>query len=211
VSELPLSEAIIWAERRSASAAAPDQLAAAVALAEELRDLSEELIGRFVARAREADSSWLTSAPRSASAAKRLTSASPRRLGRRPPRGPSASPRRAGGDGAGRHRDASLPPPVLGTEHVLLGLLAAATASRPSRSRVWASASASCATRSPSSSATATRQTVSATDRPATQAGARARPCEAKHSNHRYARSEHLLIAIAASDGVLRPDVVNFR
>jgi hypothetical protein len=204
VNDLPLSEAIAWAERRATSAAPPDQLAAAVALAVELRGVSEELIGHFVTRARQADSSWAdigdafgisrqAAHERFALASVPPASPWPERFA------PDAQAAMAQANVAKRHFRHQ----YLGTEHVLLGLLTAGD-------NLAATALARLGITEQN-----VRDAIAETIGYGETSGGvcdgivprlkraleRAR-AEAKHANHRLARSEHLLLAIIASDGV---------
>jgi hypothetical protein len=204
VNHLPLSEAITWAERRAPAATPLDQLAAAVAVAEELRGVSEELVGHFVTRAREADSSWAgigaafgisrqAAHERFAPTATPPATAWPERFA------PDARAAMAQADmemRRFRHQ-------YLGTEHVLLGLLTAgdslaATAlarlgidEQPVRDAIGRIIGYG-----------ETPEGVCHGIVPRLKRALERARAEAKHSNHRYARSEHLLLAIATSDGV---------
>jgi Clp amino terminal domain, pathogenicity island component len=204
VNDLPLSEAITWAERRATTPAPPDQLAAAVALADELRLVSEELIGHFVTRARQADSSWAD-----IGAALGISrQAAHERFALAPIPPAPAWPARFAPDAQAAMAQADTEMrrfrhQYLGTEHVLLGLLATGD-------NLAVTALAHLAVTEPAVR-DAIGEIIGYGETPdgvchgivprLKRALERAR-AEAKYSNHRLARSEHLLIAIAISDGV---------
>jgi hypothetical protein len=203
MNQLPLNEAIAWAERRAPSAEPLDQLTAAVAVAEELRDLSEDLIGHFVARARQADSSWAGIGE----AFGISRQAAHERFAQTGPV-PAAWPERFAPDAQAAMAQASSAAhhfrhQYLGTEHVLLGLLTAGD-----------SLAATALTRlgiSEQAVRDAIAEIVGYGETP-TGAAHRIVPrlkraleqarAEAKHAKHRCTGSEHLLLAIATGDGV---------
>jgi hypothetical protein len=203
VNQLPLSEAVTWAERRARSAEPLHLVAAAVAVAEELRGVSEELIGQFVARAREADSSWAdigtTFGISRQAAHERFAPTTP--TGANWPENFNADAQAAMGqaDTAMRHFRHQ----YLGTEHVLLGLLTAGDSlATTALTRLGVGEQG---VRDQIAEIIGYGETpdgvchgiVPRLKRALQHAGA-----EAKYSNHRYVRSEHLLLAIATSDGV---------
>lgn len=201
--ELPLSEAITWTEHRTPSSEPLDQLAAAVALAEELRGTTDELIGHFVARARDAGASWTDiggafGISRQA-AHERFAPSAPR---------PTAWPERFAPDAQAAMAQAGTAMrdfrhQYLGTEHVLLGLLTASDS-------LAATALAHLGVKE-QAVRDAIGDIIGYGDTPdgvchgivprLKRALERAR-AEAEHASHRTARSEHLLLAIAAADGV---------
>jgi hypothetical protein len=203
VSSLPLDEAILWAERRATAPEPLARLAAAAELADELREVSEELVGHFVARAREADCSWAGignafGVSRQA-AQQRFTTAAAR---------PTPWPERFEADAHAviaaaldemhrfRHN-------YLGTEHILLGLVRqqetlAGTALR--RLGLSEQAVRSAIEEIIGYGETPTSATHGIAPR-VKRSFERARR-EASNAKHRCAGSEHLLLAIATSDGV---------
>ena len=201
--ELPLSKAITWTERRSPSTDPLAQLAAAVALGEELRGTSDELIGHFVGRAREADASWTDIGAAfgiSRQAAHERFAPPTPAAGAWPERfAPDARAAMAHADAAMRHFRHH----YLGTEHVLLGLLTAGDS--------LAATTLAGLGVSEHMVRDAIGEIIGYGDTPdgichgiaprLKRALERAR-AEAKHAGHRTARSEHLLLAIAGVDGV---------
>jgi hypothetical protein len=201
INRLPLSEAITWAERRAPTAQPLDQLAAAITLAEELRGVSEELIGHFVTRAREADASW-------AGIGDAFGISRQAAHERFAPVDPAGWPERFAADAQAAMAQADTAMrdfrhQYLGTEHVLLGLLTTGD-----------NLAAAALTRlgiTEQNVRDAIGEIIGYGDTPASvchgivprlkRALERAR-AEAKYSNHRLARSEHLLLAITTSDGV---------
>jgi Clp amino terminal domain, pathogenicity island component len=204
VDRLELREAVEWAQRRASSDAPLDQLSAAVEIAEDLRGISDQLIGHFVERARQAGSSWNdigTSFGISRQAAHErfaAIAATPRASW--PERfAPDAQAAMAHADAAMRHFRHH----YLGTEHVLLGLLTA-------RDNLAATALTRLGiTEAIVRDAIAkiigfgeTSDGVCNGIAPRLKRALERARAEAKHSNHRYARGEHLLLAIAAGNGV---------
>lgn len=200
---MPLSEIITWTERRTASTEPLDQLAAAVVLAEELRGTTDELIEHFVARARDAGASWTD-----IGAAFGISRQAAHERFAPPAPTPTAWPERFAPDAraAMAHADVAMRDfrhQYLGTEHVLLGLLTAGD-------NLAATALAELGV-SEQGVRDAIGEIIGYGDTPGgvchgiaprlKRALERAR-AEAKHANHRTARSEHLLLAIATSDGV---------
>ena len=199
---LPLDDAVAWTERRAASTEPLAQLEAAVALAEELRGVSEELVGHFVARARDADCSWAGigaafGVSRQAAHERFAATARPAPWPEHFDTDAQAAMTAAAGEMQRFHHN------YLGTEHVLLGLLTqrenlAAVAldhlgiSEQSVREAIADIIGYGETPTAACHGVAPRVKRSLE---------RARR-EAKTTHHRYARSEHLLLAIAASDGV---------
>jgi hypothetical protein len=203
VSSLPLNEAIAWAERRSTAPEPLAHLAAAVELADELRDVSEELIGHFVAGAREADCSWAGigaafGVSRQA-AQQRFTTTAAR---------PAPWPEHFADDAQAaiaaaldemhrfRHN-------YLGTEHILLGLVRheptlAATALR----RLGLSEQAVRGAIEEIIGYGETPTSACHGIAPRVKRSLERARREARNAKHSYARAEHLLLAIATSDGV---------
>ncbi len=203
VNWLPLDEAIVWAERRGASEEPLAQLTAAVAVADELRDVSEQLVGHFVARARNADCSWTGigaafGVSRQAAHERFAATASPS-----PPwperfAADAQAAMAAAGDEMRRFRHS-----YLGTEHVLLGLLrhgesvAAVALDRLGvREQSVRDAIAEIVGygETPSGACHGIGPRVKRS-----LEGARR---EARQTKHHSPRSEHLLLAIATSGGV---------
>jgi hypothetical protein len=200
--ELPLEEAVTWTARRAASAEPLAQLEAAVALAEELRGLSEELVGHFVARAREADCSW---AGIGAAFGVSRQAAHERFA---PTARPDPWPKHFATDAQAAMTAAAdemqrLRHNYLGTEHVLLGLLShreSIAAAALDRLGLSEPAVREAIADMIGYGETPTRACHGVTPR-LKRSLERARR-EAKTTHHRYARTEHLLLAIATSDGV---------
>lgn len=203
MNRLPLEEAIIWTERRAASAEPLAQLTAAVAVAGELREVSDELVGQFVARARQAECSWTGIGGAfgvSRQAAHERFAATAAQPAPWPEHfAADAQDAMAAAGDEMRHFGHN----YLGTEHVLLGLL---------RQRAsLAGAALDHLGLSEQSVREAITEIIGYGETPTgachgvaprvKRSLERARR-EARHTNHRYARSEHLLLAIAASDGV---------
>jgi hypothetical protein len=195
--------AVAWAERRAPSPAPLDQLSMAVAIAEELRGVGEELIGHFVERARETDSSWAeigaasgisrqAAHERFAAAAAPSTASWPERFT------PDAHAAIAQADTAMRHFRHQ----YLGTEHVLLGLLT--TGDNLAATALTRLGLTDAIVRDAIAHIIGYGETPHGVHGIAPRlkrALERAR-AEAKHAKHSYARSEHLLLAIATSNGV---------
>jgi hypothetical protein len=203
VSSLPLDEAIAWVERRATAPEPLARLAAGVELADELRNVSEELVGSFVARAREADCSWADigaafGVSRQA-AQQRFTPAANR---------PAPWPEHFADDAQAaiaaaldemhrfRHN-------YLGTEHILFGLV--------SHEQTLASTALRRLGLSKNAVRRAIEEIIGYGETPTSACHGiaprvkrsleRARR-EARNARHSCARAEHLLLAIATSDGV---------
>lgn len=200
---LRLPEAISWTEQRAASAEPLEQLAAAVVVADELRAVSDELIGHFVTRAREADCSWTGigdafGISRQA-AHERFTPTAP---------APRAWPEKFASDAqaAMTQADAAMRDfrhQYLGTEHVLLGLLTAGdNLAATALARLGVTEAAVRDAIAEIIGYGDTPDGVCHGIAPRLKRSLERTHAEAKHANHRYARSEHLLLAIAASNGV---------
>ncbi|HET8536024.1 MAG TPA: Clp protease N-terminal domain-containing protein [Solirubrobacteraceae bacterium] len=202
MSELPLREAITWAEQRAPTGEPLDQLTTAVAVAAELRDVGDELVGHFVTRAREADCSWAGigdafGISRQA-AHERFAPTAPAVRAWPENFAPDAQAAMTEADRAMRdfrHQ-------YLGTEHVLLGILSAPD-------NLAATALTRLGIAEPSVRE-AISEIIGYGDTPdgvchgvaprLKRALERAH-AEAKHANHRYARSEHLLLGLASGSG----------
>jgi hypothetical protein len=200
--ELSLAEAVTWTERRAASSEPLAQLEAAVALVEKLRGVSEELVGHFVARAREADCSW--AAIGAAFGVSRQAAHERFAITARPDPWPehfatdAQAAMKAAADEMQHFRHN-----YLGTEHGLLGLLShreSLAAVALDRLGVSEQAVREAIAEIIGYGETPTGACHGVTPR-LKRSLERARR-EAKTTHHRYARSEHLLLAIATSDGV---------
>ena len=202
-SNLSLDEAIAWAERRATAAEPLAHLAAAVELADELRDVSEELVGHFVARARDADCSWA-----GVGAAFGVSRQAAQQRFTPPATRPAPWPERFDADARAavaaaldemhrfRHN-------YLGTEHILFGLVShEPTLAATALHRLGLSKKAV---------RTEIEEIIGYGETPTSachgiaprvkRSFERARR-EARNAKHSYARTEHLLLAIATSDGV---------
>ena len=203
MNRLPLDEAIAWTERRATSREPSAQLVAAVAVAVELRTVSEELIGHFVARARQAGCSW-----NDIGAVFGISRQAAHERFAALPAHPSPwlehfaadaqAAIAAAGDEMRRFRHN-----YMGTEHVLLGLL--------SRGDSLAAVALDRLGVTEQSVRSAIAEIIGYGETPTDACHGvaprlkrsvdRARR-EAQRTKHSYARSEHLLLAIAAADGV---------
>jgi hypothetical protein len=202
VNRLPLSEAITWAERRAAGPEPLAQLAAAVHLCDELRGVSEELVGHFVSRAREADCSWADIGEAfgvSRQAAQQRFTVPSERL---------AWPEHFAEDAQAaiaaavdemhgfRHN-------YLGTEHILLGLLRRKeTLAATALIRLGLSEQAVRAAIEDIIGYGETPTSACHGIAPRVKRSLERARREARNAGHSCARAEHLLLAIATSDGV---------
>jgi len=203
VSSLPLDEAILWAERRATAPEPLARLAAAAELADELREVSEELVGHFVARAREADCSWAgigTAFGVSRQAAQQRFTTAAARATPWPERfeADARAAIAAALDEMHRFRHN-----YLGTEHILLGLVRQQeTLAGTALGRLGLSEQA---VRSEIEEIIGYGETpTSATHgiAPRVKRSFERARREAGNAKHRCAGAEHLLLAIATSDGV---------
>lgn len=199
---LPLTDAIGWAEKRASSDQPLDQLVAAAAVAEDLSELSDQLLGHFVTRARAADCSWATIGE----AFGVSRQAAHERFGSTAPTLVWPEHFAADAQAAMTQADAVMREfchQYLGTEHVLLGILIAPD-------NLAATALAQLGVRR-ADVHEAIEQLVGYGQTPTGQchgiaprlkrALERTR-AEAKHAGHRHARTEHLLLGLASGDGV---------
>jgi hypothetical protein len=198
-----LDDAVAWAERRAASAEPLAQLTAAVQIANELHEVSEELVGHFVSRARDANLSWAAigsafGVSRQA-AQQRFTAPAER---------PAPWPEHFDQDaqaaiGLAADEMRGFRHNYLGTEHVLLGLVRqeslAATALRRLGLSEQSIRDAIVEIIGYGETPTSACHGIAPRVKRSLERARR----EARHAGHRaHARSEHLLLAIAASGGV---------
>jgi ClpA/ClpB-like protein len=198
------SDAIAAVERRAASHHPLAQLAAAVGVADELRLVTDELLGHFVERARASGTSWTeigNTLGVSKQAAQQRFVQPPAPIGRAWPK--HFTERARASLAAAQAEARALGHNYLGTEHLLLGLLSerACLASRVlSRLGVTADVVRARIEAIIGRGFTADADTLGIAPR-AKRAMDQARR-EAKRLGHGYVGTEHLLLALAASDGV---------
>ncbi len=201
--ELPLGDAIGWTERRAVSLDPLAQLTAAAALASELREVGEQLVGQFVTRAREEDCSWTDigaafGVSRQAAHERFAAPTAP------PPvvwpglGSDAAAAMAAAGEEMRRFRHN-----YLGTELVLLGLLTTGdslAATALARLGIGEPAVRDAVTEIVGYGETPEGACHGVA--PRLKRALERTHAEAKHANHRLPRSEHLLLGIVTGGGV---------
>jgi len=202
VDGLPLDQAIRWAERRAGASDPVVQLTAAVGLADELRDVSEELVGHYVARAREADCSWAAIGGALGVSRQAVQQRFTPPAVRAAPWPEHFAPDAQSAMGAAADEMRGFRHNYLGTEHVLLALVRQESLAATALRRLGLSENAVREAIEEIIGYGETPTSACHGIAPRVKRSLELARREARNARHGQARTEHLLLAIAASGGV---------